>query len=280
MIKSDDSDKSPSSSSCRTEEEYRENKSSKASCWSSFEDDYEKEPEPEPNELKKIWRSLSMSHLAGESIIEGQATQLPCILNLELRNIKVPLPLNDDNKLPRMINNDNDDHNGDYSSIQEFKPNEVLIRNPTWNDKLHEFVRKLAIGLGCRGNNGDDYDGLNVEATLEKVVYLRKGYCSFRHKERTSIDEMKNRRFGTLVVQLPSKLEGGKFRVYDFDGVGFKDIDFGQEEKLSEYFLYFVAYRDELEFEEKEITNGVALRFIYSLCWTTNSMIKFLAIFF
>ena len=99
------------------------------------------------------------------------------------------------------------------------------------------------------------------------MVYKQGGHI-LKHKDT----EMDNRKFATLIIQLPSVYTGGELVVYDQNGDQQKKINFVYWRSKSEYSMHYAAHYADLHHEMLEVKSGYRLALVYSICWVTGKL--------
>ncbi len=122
------------------------------------------------------------------------------------------------------------------------------LRNTAWNDAVASVVDAVKRDLGIRGK---------VTAELYKLLVYEKGSFFKPHRDTEKIPGM----FGTLVVCLPSRHEGGTL-ILEHDGQT-KRIDFGGKD--SEFHTRYVAFYADCRHEVTPVKSGYRACLVYNL---------------
>lgn len=136
----------------------------------------------------------------------------------------------------------------DVRRVWQLEPTQFTLRNDAWNEALAGVVDAVKRDLGIRGN---------VSAELYKLLVYEKGSFFKPHRDSEKVPGM----FGTLVVCLPSRHEGGTL-ILQHDGQT-KNIDFGG--KGSEFQTRYVAFYADCQHEITPVTSGYRICLVYNL---------------
>lgn len=136
----------------------------------------------------------------------------------------------------------------DVRRVWQLEPSQFTLRNPAWSEALVSVVDAVKHEFGIRGK---------VTAELYKLLVYDKGSFFKPHRDSEKIPGM----FGTLVVCLPSRHEGGTL-IIDHDGQT-KKIDFGGE--ASEFATPYVAFYADCQHEITPVTKGYRICLVYNL---------------
>ena len=136
----------------------------------------------------------------------------------------------------------------------QLDPNQITIKNEHFLAGVENVVSAVKKHLGC--------DKKAVQANLYKVLLYEKGGHFKAHRDT----EKENRMFATMVIQLPSKFEGGKITVRHAGNEKVMVMDGDRSAYCSKY----AAHYSDCEHEVSEITSGYRLALVYSLCWTAR----------
>lgn len=130
------------------------------------------------------------------------------------------------------------------------------IMNKDWNS----FLTKVVIP---RIKDDMTLD-VTFKASLHKLLVYKSGSFFKSHRDSEKEDGM----FGTLVIQLPSRYEGGEL-VVRHNGKT-ESIDFSTKaDPQNEFFVYYTAFYCDCEHEIMPVTSGYRVCLIYNLI-TTN----------
>lgn len=136
----------------------------------------------------------------------------------------------------------------DVRRVWQLEPSQFGLRHAAWNEALANAVDAIKDDLGIRGK---------VTAELYKLLVYEKG--SFFKPHRDS--EKTPRMFGTLVVCLPSRHEGGTL-ILEHDGQT-KRIDFGGKD--SEFQTRYAAFYADCRHEITPVKSGYRICLVYNL---------------
>ena len=136
----------------------------------------------------------------------------------------------------------------DVRRVWQLEPSQFALRNDAWNEALMGIVDVVKNDLGIRGK---------VNAELYKLLVYDKGSFFKPHRDTEKISGM----FGTLVVCLPSRHEGGTL-ILEHDGQT-KRIDFGGKD--SEYQARYVAFYADCRHEVTPVKSGYRVCLVYNL---------------
>lgn len=150
---------------------------------------------------------------------------------------------------------------GDQTLIDEavrktwqLDPNQITIKNELFLAGIENVVSSVKKLLGC--------DKKAVKAKLYKVLLYEKGGHFKAHRDTEKEDGM----FATMVLQLPSKFQGGKITVRHAGNEKVVEMD-GER---SAYCCKYAAHYSDCEHEVSKIVSGYRLALVYSLCWTAG----------
>lgn len=132
--------------------------------------------------------------------------------------------------------------------VWQLDPSEFELRNAAWSEAVASVVDAIKGDLGIRGK---------VTADLYKLLVYEKGGFFKPHRDTEKIPGM----FGTLVVCLPSRHEGGTL-ILEHDGQT-KRIDFG--DKDSEFQTRYVAFYADCRHEVTQVKSGYRVCLVYNL---------------
>jgi hypothetical protein len=136
----------------------------------------------------------------------------------------------------------------DVRRVWQLEPTQFDLRNTAWSEALAGVVDAVKGDLGIRGK---------VTAELYKLLVYEKGSFFKPHRDTEKVPGM----FGTLVVCLPSRHEGGTL-VLEHDGQT-KRIDFGGKD--SEFQTRYVAFYADCRHEVAPLKSGYRICLVYNL---------------
>lgn len=134
-------------------------------------------------------------------------------------------------------------------SAREIDASQLTFNNPEWDTFLSSTLKKVKKDLGLESKE--------INASLYKLLLYEKGDFFLPHKDSEKEEGM----FGTLVIALPSKHEGGELLVR-FGGET-EEIDFSVAS--SNYQISFAAFYADCEHEIKPVQSGYRLCLVYNL---------------
>jgi hypothetical protein len=204
-----------------------------------------------------------LQQVKSEYSVEGHAYEMPSMPGLEINNfglIQLPLADPQASELIKMCEQAPFGRNLEtvldtkVRDSFQLEPKHLKINNPKWNLNLNGLVKRVAQKLACP---------FNISAILYKMLVYKEGGHFDKHRDT----EKETGMFGTLVIQLPSRHTGGQLIVYENEGEGKMECDFGQKEGKNEFDVYFAAHFADCEHELLPVTSGYRLVLVYSLCW-------------
>ncbi|KAA8646830.1 2OG-Fe(II) oxygenase [Aspergillus tanneri] len=128
--------------------------------------------------------------------------------------------------------------------------NEFSLRNPLWRAQMGVLVSQAVAGLGLKA------DSPEVKAELYKLLIYEEGAFFLPHQDSEKADGM----FGTLVVCLPSKHEGGSVIASHRDN----HLKFHTAPN-SEFGFSWAAWYADVTHEVKPVTSGYRIALVYNL---------------
>ncbi|CAI5727739.1 unnamed protein product [Peronospora destructor] len=135
----------------------------------------------------------------------------------------------------------------------QLEPDQVEIKNPSWEKGLDKLIDIIANRLG--------YNGVPLQCKLYKVLVYGEGGHFFMHRDTEKEDGM----IATLVVQPPSTHEGGVLEVYRYGKVEHRH-DFGKANGTAAYLPHFAVHYADAEHALDKVTKGFRLAMVYSIC--------------
>lgn len=136
----------------------------------------------------------------------------------------------------------------DVRRVWQLGPSQFALRNAAWNEGLAGVVDAVKRDLGIRRK---------VSAELYKLLVYEKGSFFKPHRDSEKIPGM----FGTLIVCLPSRHEGGTL-ILLHDGQT-KKIDFGGKD--AEFATQYAAFYADCQHEITPVTAGHRICLVYNL---------------
>ncbi|THC96695.1 hypothetical protein EYZ11_003850 [Aspergillus tanneri] len=128
--------------------------------------------------------------------------------------------------------------------------NQFSLQNPKWHTLVRVSVDKAVTGLGLQANP------LEVKAELYKLLIYEEGAFFLPHQDSEKVDGM----FGTLVISLPSKHEGGDVIASHKD----ERLTF-ETAPNSEFGFSWAAWYADVTHEVKPVTSGYRIVLVYNL---------------
>ncbi|CAI5727711.1 unnamed protein product [Peronospora destructor] len=135
----------------------------------------------------------------------------------------------------------------------QLEPDQVEIKNPSWEKGLDKLIDIIANRL--------EYKGVPLQCKLYKVLVYGKGGHFFMHRDTEKEDGM----IATLVVQPPSTHEGGVLEVRR-NGATEHRHDFGKADGTAAYLPHFAVHYADAEHALDKVTKGFRLAMVYSIC--------------
>ncbi|RMZ94041.1 hypothetical protein BpHYR1_037368, partial [Brachionus plicatilis] len=147
-----------------------------------------------PEEIEILKEALSKAPPAGQYSASGEASELPTMLGLHIKDFgDVSLPINAlqaeelIKKCARAPYGHNFDTlvNREVRDSYQLEPSTIEIKNPEWSSKLQELVDRVCTQLGCKGK---------AEAKLYKLLLYKTGGHFKKHRDSEKDQNM----FATL----------------------------------------------------------------------------------
>ncbi|KAI9372949.1 hypothetical protein BJX61DRAFT_542237 [Aspergillus egyptiacus] len=132
----------------------------------------------------------------------------------------------------------------------ELDAEQFTIRNPKWQSQIHDFLKQVILDLGLSANPEE------VQAELYKLLVYDEGAFFLPHQDSEKAPGM----FGTLVVCLPSKHEGGEV-VATHRG----DSRVFNSSATSEFEYSYAAWYSDVKHGVKPVTSGCRVVLTYNL---------------
>ncbi len=136
----------------------------------------------------------------------------------------------------------------DVRRVWQLEPTQFNLRNKAWSKALTGVVDAVKHDLGIRGK---------VTAELYKLLVYDKGSFFKPHRDTEKVPGM----FGTLIVCLPSRHEGGTL-ILQHDSQT-KKIDLGGMD--TEFQTRYVAFYADCQHEVTPVTSGYRICLVYNL---------------
>jgi hypothetical protein len=203
------------------------------------------------HELKELSKSESIPCVGGHS-------DLPTQPGLQVKKRHISLPVNHE-ELEWLCNQGNESPFGkcmdtiidtNVRRSIEFDAQDVHLLNPNWKPALEQLVSSVVAQMGI---------DFQVETKLFKLLIYREGGHFKFHQDTEKARGM----FGSLIIQLPSRCNGGSLRCR-FAGEEYS-FDFGNKEADSEFSIYYAAHYADVHHQVEKIVEGSRLVLIYNL---------------
>lgn len=144
----------------------------------------------------------------------------------------------------------------------ELDATQYELRNPKWQHQLRSILTNAAEGLGVFAPPG------NIRAERYKLLIYEEGAFFLAHQDSPKTEGM----FGTLVVCLPSKHEGGEvYLTHNGESRVFKSS------QVSEFEGSYAAWYSDVTHEIKPVTSGYRLVLTYNLVDDGPGALRFFA---
>ncbi len=140
--------------------------------------------------------------------------------------------------------------NTDIRRSIEFEAHDTEISNPYWEAALEKLIHSITTQM--------DID-FQIDAELYKLLVYREGGHFKFHQDTEKAPGM----FATLMVQLPSRCQGGSL-VCRFADKEYH-FDFGNNAAVSEFAIFYAAHYADVHHQVEEIKQGARLVLIYNL---------------
>lgn len=139
-------------------------------------------------------------------------------------------------------------HDASVRKCWQVDASNIRIEGTAWAKYLNKVVRTVAEELGVEGA---------VEATLYKFLIYGEGGHFKAHRDTEKLDAM----FGTLIIHLPSRHEGGRLEVRHGDEA--VSVDFSAVEHL--YDFQHAAFFADCEHQVEPVGSGYRCCLVYNL---------------
>jgi hypothetical protein len=222
----------------------------------------EEDEEEERATLDDVYEALGDLATPGSTCIGGVASDLPPLPGLQVQGMgPVALPMTQETALKLKSVAKQVPHGRGMETVVDtsvrntlqIDADQVTLDNPAWKAALGKLVGTAATALGV--------DAALVRPELYKLLLYETGGFFKKHRDTEKAQGM----FATLVVQLPSRFEGGHF-VVSHNG---KTQTFCMDDKTTaSYQCHYVAHYADCEHEILPVKSGHRLALIYSLCYT------------
>jgi len=126
---------------------------------------------------------------------------------------------------------------------------QLTFKNPLWERALDKLVKKVARAMGIDGE---------ISASLYKLLIYEEGGRFLPHKDTEKEEAM----FGSLIIALPSRHEGGELMIrHAGQNVC---VDFSKENPEDK--MRYAAFYADCEHEVVPVTSGYRVCLVYNLC--------------
>ena len=140
----------------------------------------------------------------------------------------------------------------------ELNADQFFLRNPAWTAQIEKLLKAVVPGLGLTA------EPTQVRAEIYKLVVYEEGAFFLPHQDSEKTDGM----FGTLVVSLPSKHEGGDV-VASHKG---ESRTFSSSPG-SDFGFSYAAWYSDITHEVKPVTSGYRIVLTYNLIHRPSAML-------
>ncbi|KAI8902838.1 hypothetical protein BC833DRAFT_143929 [Globomyces pollinis-pini] len=144
--------------------------------------------------------------------------------------------------------------NDTIGHVWELNSSLISFMNPEWSTSISNLVSHIGQVLEFNGS---------VSAILSKALLYQEGGDIDFDKDT----EKDFKKFGTLMIQLPSICTGGRL-VTRFKGKE-NDYDFGTLTGQTAFASHFVAYYDDVQHSLEKLKSGYRFVLVYSLVWNS-----------
>ncbi|KAL6055630.1 putative tubulin--tyrosine ligase pby1 [Balamuthia mandrillaris] len=198
--------------------------------------------------------------------VGGAAPSLPPVPGLVVKGRAIPLPLSladapflhDNGKVSPHGRGMETVVDTRVRSSKEFNPTDFYFVNPQWKAGVESLTEEVAKQLGATG--------CKVEARPYKLLLYSQGDHFLPHRDT----EKEKGMFATLIVQLPSRCQGGAL-VVSQGGVR-QTYDFGESSGMAAFQCHFAGHYADVEHEVREVTSGHRLAVVYNLVWANPNL--------
>jgi 2OG-Fe(II) oxygenase superfamily len=132
----------------------------------------------------------------------------------------------------------------------ELNTDQFSLKNPAWNGQIDKLLQEAVSDLGLMARPTE------IKAELYKLLVYEEGAFFLPHRDSEKADGM----FGTLVVSLPSRHEGGDVvAMHKGDSLTFSSS------QGSDFGFSYAAWYSDVTHEVKAVTSGYRLVLTYNL---------------
>ncbi|KAL6055634.1 2OG-Fe(II) oxygenase superfamily protein [Balamuthia mandrillaris] len=238
------------------------------------EEEEEEEEEAEEVKLKAAEGNEESTLLSLAALIDrlpettntsvgGPALRLPAVAGLVVKGREIPLPLHPSDASFLQAEGSVSPHGRGMETVvdtrvrssKEFNPTDFAFTHPQWDVCVAALAQEVATQLGATG--------CKVEARPDHFL---------PHRDT----EKEKGMFATLIIQLPSRCQGGAL-VVSQGGVR-QTYDFGESSGMAAFQCHFAGHYADVEHEVKEVTSGHRLavgkdRVLGSILHSANSLL-------
>jgi hypothetical protein len=216
-----------------------------------------KDPQLVRNEIKKRLKNALSDVERSGSFLTSDSFQIGINPGLEVSGAgPIGLPLSVE-MAKRIIRHASPYQKGSKAPVDEsvqksweLNADQFFLRNPAWTEQIQKLLKAVVPGLGLK------VDPKQVRGELSNLVVHEEGAFFLPHQDSKKADGM----FGTLVVSLPSKHEGGDV-VVSHKG---KSRTFSSSPG-SDFGFSYAAWYSDITHEVKPVTSGYRIVLTYNL---------------
>ncbi|KAF4031489.1 putative Fe2OG dioxygenase domain-containing protein [Phytophthora infestans] len=213
-------------------------------------------PVPSGNAIVQISKILGRAdEQVGEYSFGGQAKPLPAALGLAVDGVgSIPVPITEERaqKLMSVCEKASSGDNLDVKKDENVQSAQLSFDNMMWQDGIAALTATIADRLGY------------PDITLESKLYKLQISGEQGHFVRNLSTEREDDAIATLVIQLPSAVEGGDL-VIRRGGEMKKRHDFGKSEGTAAFLPHYAIHYPDAEHTVEMLTKGYRLALLYSL---------------
>ncbi|EEY53494.1 uncharacterized protein PITG_07152 [Phytophthora infestans T30-4] len=213
-------------------------------------------PVPSGNAIVQISKILGRAdEQVGEYSFGGQAKPLPAALGLAVDGVgSIPVPITEERaqKLMSVCEKASSGDNLDVKKDENVQSAQLSFDNMMWQDGIAALTATIADRLGY------------PDITLESKLYKLQISGEQGHFVKNLSTEREDDAIATLVIQLPSAVEGGDL-VIRRGGEMRKRHDFGKSEGTAAFLPHYAIHYPDAEHTVEMLTKGYRLALLYSL---------------
>jgi len=219
-----------------------------------------------PATLRDVYEYLHNDLVcAGSPWTSGSASELPKLPGLHIKGAGyLSLPLT-----PRQFQHLKQTSESASSNMGDrmlcIGADQVSLKNPEWESALESLAKESAIALGALPDN--------ATAELESLLVLGSGsepsgQPSLVVPAAGSVGKTNPKTFATLIIQLPSRFEGGYYKISHDDD---EESLFPNENDTAEYSASFLAAYQECQATVEVPSTGYRVALVYALNYAGES---------